>query len=94
MQRAIQKLLTTIDKETECYEGLDQLLTDEKAAISFSKKERLEEIIARKESLVLKLQQYEKNRTPLIEQLAGELGHKNQPVTITPVGLPCRGTKW
>jgi flagellar biosynthesis/type III secretory pathway chaperone len=83
MQGTIKELLTTIDEETVCYEALNQLLSDEKAAISFSKKERLEEISGVKESLVLKLRQYEKSRRPLVDRLAGVLGHKNLPVTVS-----------
>jgi flagellar biosynthesis/type III secretory pathway chaperone len=87
MQKTIEKLLTTIDQEIKCYMALDHLLSDEKRAISLSKKDRLDKIQISKEDLVLKLQQHEKKRISLVDRLAGAYGQKELPITVRQLAL-------
>ena len=78
----LEKLLSTIKAETACYGELYDLLADEKKAISHSSKGRLNEINNLKESMIVKLQQYEKTRTALVDQLAGAHGQKDMQISV------------
>ena len=82
MKKAIEELLTTLDHETACYGELEKVLTDEKEAISLSKKEGFERLQSIKEALVQKLQRYEKKREPLVDQLADAHGQKDRSLTV------------
>ncbi|MDX2454181.1 flagellar protein FlgN [Desulfosarcina sp.] len=70
MHAKIMKLLDILDEEAACYRDMKSVLSDEEASISLARKERFDRVQLEKESLLVKIQQYEKMRVSLVDQLA------------------------
>jgi flagellar biosynthesis/type III secretory pathway chaperone len=62
--------MTLLDDEAACYRQMQEVLAAEKESVSFSKRERFDQVEQAKELLVARIQAYEKQRTDLVDQLA------------------------
>ncbi|GEM_PF-2140991 len=83
MQPMILKLLTTLDEEATGYQDMEKVLTEEEASISFSRRERFDQVQLEKEALVIKLQQFEGKRKPLVDQLSDAYAKGGKPLTVS-----------
>ena len=83
MNVTIEKLLTALDEETAGYVGMEKVLADEEASLSFSRKERFEHVQLEKESLVVTIQKHAKIRKRLIDQLAEVCQVREPIVTVS-----------
>lgn len=70
MNVTIMKLLAILDEETACYRAMQNILAEEEASITLSGKDGFDQVQIGKESLLIKIQHYEKVRKNLVDQLA------------------------
>ena len=70
MNAKIRELIALIDDETACYQDMHHLLTDEEESLSFTTRDRFDQVQQAKKALVSKIQRCEKVRTDLVDQLA------------------------
>jgi flagellar biosynthesis/type III secretory pathway chaperone len=83
MNAKISPLLAILDEETICYRDMEKVLAAEEQSISFSTKERFDEVQLEKDALLLKLQHFEEKRKPMVERLSDELGTGGKPLTVS-----------
>lgn len=82
MKSTITQLMALLDDEAACYRQMQDVLAAEKDSVSFSKRERFDQVEEDKESLVAKIQACEKQRTALVDQLAVAYGVDAPAVTV------------
>ncbi len=70
MNVKINELLDILDEEAACYQEMQRVLTDEERSISFSRKERFDQVQHEKELLVVELQRHEEKREMLVGRLS------------------------
>ena len=83
MNAKISLLLAILDEETICYRDMEKVLAAEEQSISFSTKERFDEVQLEKDALLLKLQHFEEKRKPMVERLSDELGTGGKSLTVS-----------
>lgn len=83
MNEKISTLLAILDEETSGYRDMQKVLADEEASISFSRKERFDEVQLEKEALLLKLQQFEEKRKPVVDGLSEDYVSDGKPLTVS-----------
>jgi flagellar biosynthesis/type III secretory pathway chaperone len=79
----IIELMDILDEEATCYRDMQRVLTEEQASISFSRKERFDQVQYEKESLVVKLQQLEEKRKTLVGQLSEAYATDGRSMTVS-----------
>jgi flagellar biosynthesis/type III secretory pathway chaperone len=82
MKSTITQLMALLDDEAACYRQMQDVLAAEKESVSLSKKERFDQVEQDKESLVAKIQAFEKQRTALVDHLAVAYGVDAPAVTV------------
>ena len=85
MNTRFDALLEILTHETACYREMQTLLAREEASISLSRSTNFDHIQAEKETLVDRLQKFERRRQRLVDQLAGPREDPHQPVTVREV---------
>ena len=83
MNMKIIELMDILDEEAACYRDMQRVLTEEQASISFSRKERFDQVQYEKESLVVKLQQLEEKRKTLVGQLSEAYATDGRSMTVS-----------
>ncbi len=83
MHALLTTVLRILDQEIACYQEMKQLLADEAAAMSLSKRASFDAIEVKKEALVTRLQDYERRRTDLVSELTMALGMGGAMATVT-----------
>ena len=83
MNEKIIELLDLLDEEAACYRGMQRVLTDEETSISFSRKERFDQVQYQKELLVAKLQRLEEKRKMLVGRLSEAYQTDGSAMTIS-----------
>jgi flagellar biosynthesis/type III secretory pathway chaperone len=79
----IPTLLAILDEETACYQKMEKILSDEEESISFSKNARFDEVQSEKNALLLKFQQFEEKRKPIVDALSEKYAADGKPLTIS-----------
>ncbi|MFO7985602.1 MAG: flagellar protein FlgN [Desulfatiglandaceae bacterium] len=74
MKPLFDKLLMLLGKETDLYEGVLELMKQEKAAVLESNPETLTDHTEKKDSLLLEIQALERQRQRVVQDLATSLG--------------------
>jgi flagellar biosynthesis/type III secretory pathway chaperone len=82
MNVKITELLTLLDEETACYQGMQKVLADEESSISLSRKEPFGRVQYEKELLVGKLQQLEEKRKTLVGHLSETYATDGKSMTV------------
>ncbi len=82
MKRLYQILLKLLTQKAVLYEEFIALLKTEWSVVTEHTLENLQEILKRKETLVLKMQTLEDNREKVIEEMAGTLGLPGEELTL------------
>ena len=83
MNVKIIELMDILDEEAACYRDMQRVLTDEQTSISFSQKERFDQVQHKKEMLVVKLQQLEEKRKTLVGQLSEAYATDGKSITVS-----------
>jgi flagellar biosynthesis/type III secretory pathway chaperone len=83
MDAKIIELLAVLDDETACYRDMRRVLDDEDALISLSRRDPFDQVQCEKESLVVKLRQFEKKRSLLVDQLSDACGSDGNAMTVS-----------
>ena len=83
MKQTVDQLLETINAEIECYRELLPVLSQERDAAMRSDKDRLMRVGQAKQAVVEAITQTENRRQALVEQLAGQHGIQDRPLTVS-----------
>lgn len=94
MNVKMYELLDILDQEAACYQGMQRVLTDEEASMSFAGKERFDQVQYEKGLLVAKLQGLEEKRMILVGRLSAAHRTDGSAMTISQlaqvINLPTR----
>ena len=83
MNMKIIELLDILDEEAACYQEMQRVLTDEETSISFTRRQRFDQVQCEKELLVAKLQRHEEKRTILVGRLSEAYRTDGKAMTIS-----------
>ncbi len=83
MQPKLSELLLILETETQCYQTMKVVLTDEAQSIGLTGRRRFERIQQEKEALVAKLKRLEGRRRRLVDRLAPADRRPETPLTVS-----------
>ncbi len=83
MNVKMHELMEILDEEAACYQAMQRVLTDEAASMSFTGRERFDQVQDEKQLLVARLQRIEENRKMLVGRLSKAYRTDGSAMTIS-----------